>query len=130
MASLRNEFITLIPRAPQPIKPTVMRLLGAGFPAWPSADAGMIVGAATVAKAPVFRNCRRSSCWLFFMSKNVGVQLSLPFDAFSICLLKAVAFDYFGDQCAEPELVVFRSVYDSIDGQRVGGREFAGECKA
>ena len=36
-----------------------MRLLGAGLPAWPSADEGMIVGAETAAKTLVFRKQRR-----------------------------------------------------------------------
>ena len=57
--SLRNEFITPTPRPPQPTRPTVMRLLGAGLPAWPSTDEGMIVGAETTAKTLVFRKQRR-----------------------------------------------------------------------
>ena len=36
-----------------------MRLLGAGLPAWPSTDEGMIVGAETTAKTLVFRKQRR-----------------------------------------------------------------------
>ena len=52
-----------------------MRLLGAGLPAWPSADEGMIVGAATAANAPVFRKRRRLVWCDLVMSKSVGCYL-------------------------------------------------------
>ena len=48
------------PCGPQPMTPTVMRLLGAVAPSLPSADAGMIVGKPTTAvSAVVPRNSRR-----------------------------------------------------------------------
>ena len=54
-----------------------MRLLGAGLPAWPSTDEGMIVGAETAAKTLVFTKQRRLVLFDLVMDKS-GSCAGLP----------------------------------------------------